>query len=82
LNILSLVWGVLAFCGMFIGLIPCLGSLNWLNVPFALVGVLLSIIALATSRPGRSNAAIAGLILCLLATIFGVMRLHLGGGVL
>ena len=35
LNSITLAWGILAICGMFIGFIPCLGSLNWLNIPFA-----------------------------------------------
>jgi hypothetical protein len=46
---LSLVWGILAILGMLVAFFPCLGSLNWLNIPFAVAGVIVSVIALATT---------------------------------
>jgi len=68
--------------GLFIGLLPCIGALNWLNIPFAMVGILISIIALATGRPQESKGgAIAGLICSSLAVVVGIIRLILGGGV-
>jgi putative exporter of polyketide antibiotics len=41
LNIISLIIGVVALLMAIIGFVPLLGSLNWLIVPFALIGVLL-----------------------------------------
>jgi hypothetical protein len=32
MQILSLVWGILAILGLGIAFIPCLGILNWLNI--------------------------------------------------
>jgi len=82
LNIITLMWGILAVCGMLIGLIPCLGSLNWLNIPFSVVGTVIGIIAIVSARNGASKAGIAGLVLCVLASLFGMIRLSLGHGIL
>ena len=40
LSIVSLIWGMLAIFGMAVGIIPFLGSLNYLNIPFAVFGLL------------------------------------------
>ncbi len=82
MQVLSLVWGILAICGMVVAFFPCLGSLNWINIPFSVVGLIISIIALVTSLDPRKGAAIAGVVLCAAAAFFGFIRLILGGGVL
>jgi hypothetical protein len=82
MQILSLVWGILAFLGMIVGFLPCLGAINWLNIPFAGVGLIISIAALATSKTPNNGAAIAGLLCNGIAIIIGVIRLTLGGGIL
>ena len=81
--VVALIWGVAAFVGLSIGLIPCLGALNWLNVPFSVCGGVFSIVAMAKqSRAGEPNGgAIAGLALCTVAAALGLVRLILGGGV-
>lgn len=73
----SLVWGVLAFLGMVIAFLPCLGALNWFNVPFAAVGLFLSIIALAMSKAANKCVAVAALALNGVAVAIGVIRLVL-----
>lgn len=80
MHILSLVWGILAILGLGIAFIPCLGSLNWLNIPFAVVGAIISYTA--KSQPGGGGAAMIGLVLNIIAIVLGVIRLALGGGVL
>jgi hypothetical protein len=82
MQIVSLVWGVLAFVGMVVAFLPCFGSMNWFNVPFAGVGVVLSIIALATSKAANNGVAIAALVCNGIAVAIGVIRLFLGGGIL
>ena len=72
---LSLIWGILALVGMFVGFFPCLGALNWLNIPFAAVGLILSIVAAATGSPGRRGGSVAGVVCCAVAVVFGVIRL-------
>jgi hypothetical protein len=71
---------MLAVIGMLVGFIPCLGALNWLNIPFAGVGIVISAIALGTSE-GEKQGAVAGLICCSVAVLFGFFRLIIGGGV-
>ena len=81
MQILSLVWGILAILGLGVAFVPCLGSLNWLNIPFAIVGLIISFVA-NSQVPGRSGAAVAGIVLNGIAIVLGVIRLVLGGGVL
>ncbi len=83
MNTASLVFGILALLGMLVGFIPCFGALNWINIPFAFIGLIVSLVALSNSREGKSkNGALAGLIMCLCAMFFGLFRLFLGGGIL
>lgn len=82
MQVASLVLGILAAVGMFIALFPCLGALNWLNVPFSLIGLVISAVALGTSNKGNKGGSIAGVILCSVAMVFGLIRLVLGGGII
>lgn len=45
MQLVSLLWGILAISGMLVGFIPFLGALNWLNIPFAGVGVIVAALA-------------------------------------
>lgn len=65
------LFGILSILGMLLGFIPLLGWLNWLIIPIAVVGLLFSL-------GGKSKG---GTILCVVAIIFGIMRLILGGGI-
>ena len=79
LSIFSLVWGILAVLGMAVGIIPFLGSLNYLNIPFAVLGFLFSILAIVLSS--KKELAIVGCILCAVAILFGIIRLVIGFGI-
>ncbi len=79
---LSLVWGILALIGMFVAFLPCLGSLNWLNIPFAGLGLIISVVAVATSKEQKKGGGMAGIVLCAIAVVLGLLRLLAGGGVL
>ena len=78
---LSLVWGILAIVGMIVGFFPCLGSLNWLNIPFSAIGLVISIVSVATSKEVKKGGGIAGIVLCAVAVLLGLIRLVAGGGV-
>lgn len=69
---LGLILGILAALGMLLAFIPLFGWLNWLNIPFAILGLIFSVI-------GKSKG---GIILCCMAILFGILRLALGGGIL
>ncbi|MEW6653398.1 MAG: hypothetical protein AB1394_08010 [Bacteroidota bacterium] len=78
----SLVFGILSILGMIVAAFPCLGSLNWLNIPFSVIGLIISIVALNQPQSEQKGAAIAGLVLCLIAIVLGFLRLVAGGGVI
>lgn len=79
---LSLIWGILAALGMIVAFFPCLGSLNWLNIPFAAIGLIVSIVAMTKAKPEeKKSGAITGIVCCSIAVVFGLIRLILGGGV-
>ena len=79
LSIFSLIWGILATLGLAVAFIPCFGSLNYLNIPFAVFGLFFSILAIVLSP--KKELAIAGLILCAVAIFLGGIRLVIGFGV-
>lgn len=81
MQVLSLVWGILAIIGMLVAFFPCLGSFNWLNIPFAGVGLIFCIVALLKAEPTNKGNATIGLILCTIAVLFGIVRLYMGGGI-
>lgn len=72
MKIIGLILGILSALGMLLAFIPLLGWLNWINIPFAIIGLIISAVA-------KSNG---GMVLCATAIIFGMIRLMLGGGIL
>ncbi|MBL8212167.1 MAG: hypothetical protein JNK87_15730 [Bryobacterales bacterium] len=82
MSTIALIWGILSILGFGVAFLPCLGSLNWLNIPFAVGGLIVGIVAASQSPPGRKGAANAGIVLCAIAIAIGFLRLVIGGGVL
>lgn len=81
MQLISVTWGILALLADFVAFFPCLGWLNWLILPFALTGLIMSLIARdQEARKGRvpSNT---GVILNGAAVLIGVVRLAMGGGI-
>jgi len=68
---------------MLVGLIPFLGMLNWFNIPFAGIGLLISIIVFASTVEGKNKSgSVTGIICCGIAVLFGMIRLFIGGGII
>jgi len=65
--------------GMAVGIIPCLGSLNYLNIPFAVFGLIFSIVVTVLSS--KKELAVAGSLLCGVAIFIGAIRLVIGFGI-
>ena len=78
MGVISVAWGILSVLGMVVGFFPCLGWLNWVNIPFAAAGLVISIIA--TVKPHTRGAGAIGMLLNGGAVVFGVLRLFMGGG--
>ena len=75
--------GIIALSLMLVGLIPCLGWVNYLNFAFSFITFVLSIVALTSARSDNArNSALIGLVLVILANCIGMVRLVLGGGCL
>jgi hypothetical protein len=72
MKILGFIFGVLAALGMIVAFIPLLGWLNWVNIPFAILGLIVSAAVRSTG----------GMILCGVSIFFGLFRLTLGGGII
>lgn len=83
MKVASLIIGILVILVMFLSLIPFLGSLNWINVSFAFLGLILGIAGILTSKKEQSKGAgITGIVLCSIAILVGIFRLVIGGGVI
>lgn len=78
MSIVGFILGIVAFFWMFIALIPFLGWLNWLNIPFAIIGLVISILGYSQRR--QTALGLTGIVLCSIAIVVGVLRLSLGGG--
>lgn len=82
MQLIALIWGILAILAALVAFFPCLGALNWLVVPFAVVGLILAVVVFASAPAGSRGNAKAALALTGIATVMGVVRLAIGGGVL
>lgn len=81
MGVVSIIWSVFAFLFMLLGLIPLLGSLNWLVIPFALLGVVIAALGIAGAKE-RNRAARIGLVLNAVVAAIATFRLMLGGGII
>jgi hypothetical protein len=82
MHILSLVFAGLAILGMMVGFIPCLGWFNWLNVPFAVVALIISIICFKRTQVYKEKEYCKyAIIISFIAIIMGLLRLIVGGGI-
>jgi hypothetical protein len=63
-----------------IAMFPCAGWINWFNIPLAVVGLVISIVALTQGPASERTKPIVGLCCCAVAVLFGGIRLLLGGG--
>ncbi len=72
MNILSIILGLVSSVVMLVGLIPLLGWINWLMLPFAVIGMIIGVF-------GERKT---GLILNIIVAAVGFLRLILGGGII
>ena len=72
LNLASLLIGAVALLCALVAFIPLLGWLNWLIIPFAILGLALGVVSRGSS--GRN--------LNLVVIAVGVIRLMMGGGII
>ena len=71
-SFLGYLFGIIGGIIVFIGFFPVLGWLNWIGVPFGIIGLFMSIIAGNQSARNLNIAVI----------VIGIIRLLIGGGVI
>jgi len=81
MQVISLIWGIFAIFAMIVAFLPLLGALNWVLIPFAGLGVIISGISIGVASKER-GMGVAGLLMCVVALFFGLFRLVIGGGLL
>jgi hypothetical protein len=72
MNLISIIFGLVALVVALIGLVPLLGWLNWLAMGFTAVGLVIGLLSKKTS--GRN--------ICLVVLALAIVRLVIGGGIL
>jgi len=72
MRILGTLWGIISLIIMLVAFIPLLGWLNWISIPIATLGLIFS--SIVNSRNGKT--------MCIVAIVFGILRLMFGGGIL
>jgi hypothetical protein len=64
-----------------VGLIPCLGWVNWFTLIFGKMAIIISIVALVADKDAsRKSMAVIGLVLSSTAVVVAILRLIIGGG--
>lgn len=79
----GMTMAIIVACIMVIGLIPCLGWLNWFTLLLGLIAKILSWVAVFTEGQNDLEArkkAVIGVIVASVAAFIGGIRLVLGGG--
>jgi hypothetical protein len=83
MKVSSLIIGIFSILGMLLSLIPFLGALNWINIVLATLGLILGILGMKSTKVGQTKGTgIAGIVLCSIAIIVGIIRLNAGGGII
>ena len=80
MQVLGFLFGIFSIMGMFVAFLPFLGWMNWGIIPFALAGLVISIIGTATAKKSK-GLGIAAIALCCIAIMVGIIRLKIGGGI-
>jgi hypothetical protein len=78
MSIVGFILGLFSLFVLFLTIVPFLGWINWLNIPFALVGLIFSLIGTASAR--NKGLGIAGIAICCMVIILGALRLKACGG--
>ena len=82
LSMFGMTMGIIVTCIFVLGLIPCLGWLNWFTLFWGGITNILCWVAIFTEgkAPNARSKAIIGLVLTFMAVFIGSIRLVVGGG--
>ena len=79
-SIAGLITGLAAGLILLLTIIPMAGWINWINIPLAVIGLALSLIGVLTTQ--SKGYGIAGMVICCIVIILGLLRLKALGGFL
>ncbi len=79
MGLISLLWGMVAIVWMVLALLPIVGLINWLLIPFAGIGAIIAAIGILFSAE-KNRRARAGLLLNAIAIVVAIIRLSMTGG--
>lgn len=72
MKIIAWIFAAITIVLLLIAFIPLLGWLNWLVVPFAVLGLVFALLAKSSGST----------VVCCVAIVLGMLRLMLGGGII
>ena len=75
MQMVSLGWGMAAFVFMLVSFFPHMAVLNWVNLPLAAVGLLVSALVMVRSPGLARGPALAGVVTNLIALAIVVIGL-------
>ena len=78
MSVVGFVIGIFSALVLILTVIPLLGWFNWLNLPFAILGLIFSLIGTAIAK--NKGLGIAGIVICCIVIILGILRLQACGG--
>ena len=79
MQFIGLLLGIFSIIGMFIAFLPLLGWMNWGVIPFAIAGLVVSIIGTSIAKRSR-GLGVAAIALCSITILVGIIRLNIGSG--
>ncbi len=79
MQVIGFIVGCVSIAIWAVALIPFLGWINWLNLPLAAVGLILSIVGIVRI-PYPKYFGVLGIVLNGIALLFGIIRLEACGG--
>ena len=78
MSVIGFVFAILSALVLLITIIPFLGWINWLNLPFAILGLIFSMIGVSATK--HKVLGVAGIVICCIVIILGILRLEACGG--
>ena len=75
---IGFIFAILSALVLLLTIIPFLGWINWLNLPFAVLGLIFSAIGVSAAK--NKGLGITGVVICCIVIILGILRLKACGG--
>jgi hypothetical protein len=78
MSVIGFIFAILSALVLLLTIIPFLGWINWLNLPFAFIGLIFSVIGFTATK--IKGLGMAGIVICCIVIILGILRLKACGG--